>query len=988
MASDNNSTGTAASNPRLNALGQSPDPAFVVSADGARLAWSNMAGRILVGETHADLWANALPVEHPLIRQVESFASQLAADAPPRLVRLRLPGAGRLGAITCRASHIEFDGSAAILLVALDARVKLPAAPVAPEAAPEPQPSPVAATEEPAAEEPVAEEPVISISQSVTLEVEAADGSKPTPEELAELQEELDLPLADQTQLHLGEHFEPAPEAGAQADAPPAVEPEVPAPVIARLPVRFVWQTDESGRFVLVNPDLRGSTGIEIEPLVGAELGDLAARMPAKESEQLVRWIGRRDTWSGVRVAWPVGRGFQVPLELAALPMFDRDRSFRGFRGFGVVREQPSPIEAQPAESEEAQELAVAPEISAPVPDPSAPAEPAPEAPAETTPSVVPLPPAQRPPMAPRDRSTFQEIARALGARMADEPPPATTAEASEPARPAEDTIASIEPAAAQDAGSSELSPEVPETTPAEPAAPEPATAELPVEPAAAPAPDLRALRLASAPDLDTVLAVLDALPGAVLVHRLGAPLFANQAFLDLSGDQDLSAIAHRGIDVLFESSEEDGLGIRTVDGRLVPVEAHLRTISWNGDPASLLQIKVTESAASVPEPVRSTGLEDRIEALEQRERELRSILDTATDGVLVLDAAGRIRSVNRSAEALFGYEAAELEGRSFTLVLAAESHRSALDYLDGLRANGVASVLNDGREVLGVVRRGGLIPLFMTMGRIGEAAEPKFCAVLRDITQFKKAEEELRAAKHQAERASHQKSDFLARVSHEVRTPLNAILGFAEVMMEERFGPVGTERYKEYLRDIHASGSHVISLVNDLLDLSKIEAGKLDLDFTGVNINEVVSSCVALLQPQANRNRIIIRTSLATRMPAVVADQRSLKQICLNLLSNAVKFTPAGGQVIVSTAITDLGQAVIRVRDTGNGMNDKEIQAALEPFRQLPSAAAGTPGTGLGLPLTKALVEANRATFAIQSAVGTGTLVEVIFPPTRVLAE
>ena len=148
--------------------------------------------------------------------------------------------------------------------------------------------------------------------------------------------------------------------------------------------------------------------------------------------------------------------------------------------------------------------------------------------------------------------------------------------------------------------------------------------------------------------------------------------------------------------------------------------------------------------------------------------------------------------------------------------------------------------MLNDGREVIGRVRQGGLIPLFMTMGRIGDGM-PKFCAVLRDITQWKRAEEDLLNAKRTAERASSAKSDFLAKISHEIRTPLNAIIGFSEVMMEEQFGPIGNERYREYMKDIHASGEHLVSLINDLLDLSKIEAGKLDLVFASVNLNELV---------------------------------------------------------------------------------------------------------------------------------------------------
>jgi signal transduction histidine kinase len=178
------------------------------------------------------------------------------------------------------------------------------------------------------------------------------------------------------------------------------------------------------------------------------------------------------------------------------------------------------------------------------------------------------------------------------------------------------------------------------------------------------------------------------------------------------------------------------------------------------------------------------------------------------------------------------------------------------------------------------------------------------------------------------------------------------------------------------------------MSLINDLLDLSKIEAGKLDLTFEAVSVNPVIQECVALMQPQANRERIIIRTSLAADVPNVVADSRSFRQILLNLLSNAIKFTRAGGQVIVSSTLEESGEVALKVRDTGIGMSEKDMETALKPFRQV--AAVGDSrdkGTGLGLPLTKALVEANRATFAIESAPEHGTLVRITFPTTRVLA-
>ena len=205
--------------------------------------------------------------------------------------------------------------------------------------------------------------------------------------------------------------------------------------------------------------------------------------------------------------------------------------------------------------------------------------------------------------------------------------------------------------------------------------------------------------------------------------------------------------------------------------------------------------------------------------------------------------------------------------------------------------------------------------------------------------------------------------------------------------MMAERFGPVGNDRYKSYLRDIHLSGEHLMSLINDLLDLSKVEAGKLDLNFESVAVNATIQECVALMQPQANRERIIIRTSLSASLPNVVADLRSLRQILLNLLSNAIKFTKAGGQVIVATAMEDSGEVVVRIRDTGIGMSDKDIETAMKPFRQVATSGRMGEGTGLGLPLTKALVEANRAAFAIDSVPAQGTLVRITFPTTRVLA-
>ena len=230
---------------------------------------------------------------------------------------------------------------------------------------------------------------------------------------------------------------------------------------------------------------------------------------------------------------------------------------------------------------------------------------------------------------------------------------------------------------------------------------------------------------------------------------------------------------------------------------------------------------------------------------------------------------------------------------------------------------------------------------------------------------------------------AASSRLDFLAKVSHEVRTPLNSIIGFAELMLQERFGPIGSRRYKGYVEDIHQSGLYALSLLNDLLDISKIEAGKFELNFTAVDVAEIVEDCAASLQPLAKRARILLRTSLAPDLPTVVADPRRLKQCLLNLLTNAIKFTNEGGQVIVSGSMVD-GELRLRVRDNGVGMSKDEIAFAMQPFHQLDTAPRKQTGTGLGLPVTKALVDANRARLVLISEPGVGTSADVIFPAER----
>nr|WP_321483941.1 ATP-binding protein [uncultured Cohaesibacter sp.] len=478
---------------------------------------------------------------------------------------------------------------------------------------------------------------------------------------------------------------------------------------------------------------------------------------------------------------------------------------------------------------------------------------------------------------------------------------------------------------------------------------------------------------------------MLNKLPTAIIVSSQGKVPFASKTALSLLGFKTPEALqAMGGMEGLFSGRPGDWLTktngrttLRTEDGSPISVQANISSINWGELPAAMLCF---EETPAVPP---SVGVSEEDEKI----AELEAILDTATDGVLVLDRDGCILRMNHSAEALFEVDRHKVAGERFISLLANESHKDALAYLERLRNSGLASLLNGGQEVIGQLRSGGLIPLVMTMGRVSIPGTSRFCAVLRDVTDWKRTQEELLTQKLRAEDASKKKSEFLAKVSHEIRTPLNAIIGFSEVMMEERFGSIGPERYKDYLKDIKLSGTHIMSLLNDLLDLSKVEAGKMDLQFEAVRLNGLVAECVGIMQPQANRSQIIIRTSTASGLPDVVADNRSLRQIILNLLSNAVKFNHAGGQVIVSTTQQENGDVVLRIRDTGIGMSKEEMKRALEPFRQIsPTTRSASEGTGLGLPLTKALAEANRARLCLSSESNHGTLVEIIFPEDRVL--
>jgi two-component system cell cycle sensor histidine kinase PleC len=250
------------------------------------------------------------------------------------------------------------------------------------------------------------------------------------------------------------------------------------------------------------------------------------------------------------------------------------------------------------------------------------------------------------------------------------------------------------------------------------------------------------------------------------------------------------------------------------------------------------------------------------------------------------------------------------------------------------------------------------------------------------DMTDLKNREDSLRVEKENAELANSAKSEFLANMSHEFRTPLNAIIGFSEILTQQLFGEIGDPRYRDYISDIHTSGRQLLNLIDDILEIAEIEAGRHVLDLISINFSEIIRTTCDLIKREAQSRNIEFHQSIADNIPVQQADPRALRQILLNVLSNAVQFTPADGVVSIDAVLDDHDDICITINDTGVGIAEEDIEAILTPFGRLGPETIAHPGrTGLGLPIVKALVEMHNGTINIQSARGEGTRVILTFP-------
>ncbi|WP_020400907.1 PAS domain-containing sensor histidine kinase [Kordiimonas gwangyangensis] len=484
--------------------------------------------------------------------------------------------------------------------------------------------------------------------------------------------------------------------------------------------------------------------------------------------------------------------------------------------------------------------------------------------------------------------------------------------------------------------------------------------------------------------------ALLDALAEGVMVRSGDRFIFVNETVLKIVGyegttEQFMAEGVERWVhpdDVGFVQSYYD----KRIKGHDVPESYELRLLRADGETcwvtcrASTIQWNGETCVAACVYDITEQKIKNR--QFERAESIFRSIFRLTPEVMLISSLSdGKIIDVNPAFLNVFGRRRDEVIGHTTQEINIWADQTFLGRFVEELKMT--ASMT----DVPTTVRtRGNLIRHFRIFAqKIEIEGEPMLLLIGRDVTEDLVQAQELQRSRDTAELANRAKSEFLANMSHELRTPLNAILGFAEILREEMVGPLGSPRYKEYAHDIHESGTHLLSIINDILDLSKVEAGRLEAYLTWIDPLESLEMCMTLVQQRAFEASLSLEHQFDQNV-LIEADERLIKQIALNLLSNAIKFTEPGGKVAMNLEKTGTGGLCLSVTDTGIGMTAEEIKIAKRPFGQVDSSLSRRhEGSGLGLPLVTAFAEKLSATMTIDSRPGVGTRVSVVFPPFKV---
>ncbi|NCT40628.1 MAG: PAS domain S-box protein [Alphaproteobacteria bacterium] len=373
-----------------------------------------------------------------------------------------------------------------------------------------------------------------------------------------------------------------------------------------------------------------------------------------------------------------------------------------------------------------------------------------------------------------------------------------------------------------------------------------------------------------------------------------------------------------------------------------------------------------------------------------QRERDdaislLTSIFEVSEIGIVVSDHNRRIVRVNDSFVRTYGWTRDELINSDVVDFITPDEREMAYRNHDEFITNGVRS----SGEVKLIRKDGSIANALYTTATIELSQKRRFqVTTVMDITLRKQMEVSLRHAKEQADTANRAKSAFLANMSHELRTPMNAIIGFSEMILKETFGPIGNDKYIEYIGDVHTSAGHLLEIINEVLDMSKIEAGRIELDESEVCMSELIKSVFRMMESRIFGKDLVLHQDLEPDLPYIFADQRLMRQVLINLITNSIKFSNPGGNIYINAKMVENNIMQVTIRDEGIGIPKDKLKQAMEPFGQVTDKAenSGQQGTGLGLPLAKAMIQLHQGSIMLDSDTGQGTTVIFRIPPTRIL--
>jgi len=367
---------------------------------------------------------------------------------------------------------------------------------------------------------------------------------------------------------------------------------------------------------------------------------------------------------------------------------------------------------------------------------------------------------------------------------------------------------------------------------------------------------------------------------------------------------------------------------------------------------------------------------------LTRSEQQLRAILDNVVEAVIVIDQKSKIKTFNPAAENMFGYAVQDILGQSINILMTGHHHDHHDQYMKNYKQTGVAKILGvREREFEAVRKNGEIFPIELNIAEFLIGSERNFIGTIRDVTWRKDTENKLRQSMQDVKNANQAKSEFLAALSHEFRTPLNSIIGFSELILGRYLGFDDLKFYEEYVKDIHGSSQHLLALVNDVLDLSAIEAGKRNIDIVEIDIKQCLSRCKEIVHGAMDDKDIHFQVNTDGLKIPIFADKRAVMQILINVLSNAIKFTPHGGRIDVRI-IEDETHHTLIVADNGQGIPADKLNDLIKPFVMLENNPPdGKQGTGLGLAIVDQLARLHGGSLRLESEVGKGTQVYIKLP-------